>query len=166
MYSQFVGVAFGWGSESLTDIKYEDYKTNGLYCKSGLAFYNKEKKQAECADAKKITQKNRTLAFPYECDPTDNLEPCKIFYSDTDSFDVPCKCALDGTQKGYCSYILGTPWYAESRVKVKSLLFGNKCHTNDRDNFPSKLDICSTVDMKETQSAIEKDFDVNHWPYI
>jgi hypothetical protein len=31
----------------------------------------------------------------YECDPTDNENPCKIFYAEGKSFDVPCACALD-----------------------------------------------------------------------
>ena len=51
-------------------------------------------------------------------------------------------------------------------MKIKGLLFGNKCHTLDRYNFPSKLDTCSQVDINDIQEAIEKDFDVNHWPYV
>jgi len=40
MYSQEPGKTFGWMSESTTDIKFNDFLTNGKYCNTGLAFLN------------------------------------------------------------------------------------------------------------------------------
>ena len=62
-------------------------------------------------------QGDKVLESPYECDPTDNADPCVIYPYNilepdkgemvTKSFSVPCKCALDG-KKGYCDSVLGT----------------------------------------------------------
>lgn len=126
MYSQFEDFNFGWGSESLDKFKFEDFELNGQYCKSGLAFYNKDLKAGQCANTYKVMQGDKVLKAPYQCDPTDNELPCKIFYTKDKSFDVPCNCALDGKEvdghaNGYCSSILGTAEYAEALVKLKSV---------------------------------------------
>lgn len=64
-------------------------------------------------------QGKKVLTSPYECDPTDNENPCVIYPKNiledkgdviTEKFEVPCQCALDG-KKGYCSSILGTEEY-------------------------------------------------------
>ena len=102
---------------------------NGKYCNTGLAFLllgkedpndgNRRKYQSVCAAIDKINQGDKVLSSPYECDPSDNEVPCTIFPKNiledkgdvvTKSFDVPCKCALDG-KKGYCSLIIGSEEY-------------------------------------------------------
>ena len=170
LYSQFVEFNFGWrnknpdpGTESnprfTKEPTFEDYEHNGKYCKSGLARRipdgNTPSQTAECVDAVKIEQNGQKLSYPYECDPTDNDIPCKIYHSETESFDVPCKCALDGQKgkvkdakgnlvetasRGYCGSILGTPEYADALFYVKEMIFTNRCHTLDKDNASSKFD--------------------------
>ena len=103
---------------------------NGKYCNTGLAFLfysfkNEEKGedrkyQSVCASVEKIMQGDKVLESPYECDPTDNENPCTIYPKNilepdkgemlTKKFNVPCKCALDG-KKGYCSSVIGTEEY-------------------------------------------------------
>lgn len=38
MYSKDIGNTFGWSSADHTAPTYDDYKQNGKYCKSGIAF--------------------------------------------------------------------------------------------------------------------------------
>jgi hypothetical protein len=108
----------------------EDFEINGQYCNTGLAFlfysYIDEDKgeprkyQSVCGGVEKIMQGDVVLQSPYRCDPTDNENPCVIYPKNildadkgeqiTKSFEVPCKCALDGVN-GYCSSIVGTEEY-------------------------------------------------------
>lgn len=123
---------------------------NGQYCKSGLAFLNTNDGAAECTDAFAIKQNGVTLdvADNYRCDPTDNENPCQIFYSDNDYFDVPCMCSLQG-QEGYCAAILGTEVYMESLISLKRMLEKSNCHTGDRHNFQAQLDCNTEVESVE-----------------
>ena len=78
---------------------------------------------------------------------------------------MPCKCALDGTQKGYCEKIFGTP---EMQVNVKAIKYAlerSECHTLDRNNMRAQLD-CNSSNIKKLQEAIEAIFRVAHWPYV
>ena len=54
MYSQFVDFKFGWQSENLETPTFEDYRFNGQYCKSGMAFYNEKENAAQCAETIRI----------------------------------------------------------------------------------------------------------------
>jgi len=65
MYSQFIDFNFGWYSEDNNNPTFEDYRLNGQYCKSGMAFYNKDKNAGQCADTVKIMQGDKNLASPY-----------------------------------------------------------------------------------------------------
>ena len=130
----------------------------------------------------KIEQKGQKLEPPYECDPTDNdpSNAVKIFISETESFDVPCKCALDGEKgkvknsqgvevetasRGYSGSILGLPEYADALFYVKEMIFTNRCHTLDKENASSKFDTCATVAENILRDAIQKNFEVQNWPY-
>ena len=116
-------------------------------------------------DAVRVMQGDKTLvgSSNYECDPTDNDDPCKIFYTQDKFFTVPCKCALDG-EKGYCASILGTPEYAESLVTMKRMLEKSDCHTLDRHNFEAQLD-CNSERIS-LEPAISMHFNVKNWPYV
>lgn len=60
---------------------------------------------------------------------------------------------MDGTQKGYCSSIIGTEVFSQSRQKIKDLLEGNKCHTYDRFDWESKTDSCANSKNNIEQSV-------------
>jgi len=77
----------------------------------------------------------KSLASPYKCDPTDNEMPCKIYYSNTKFFTVPCECALDGKNTGFCGSVLGTKEYALALSKLKNMYEKSSCHTLDRYNM-------------------------------
>jgi hypothetical protein len=72
------------------------------------------------------------------------LKPCKIYYPISEEnkkperfahFTVPCKCALDGNNTGFCGSIIGTPEYALALTKLKNMYEKSSCHTFDRNNF-------------------------------
>jgi len=106
------------------------------------------------------------LTSPYECDPSDNNVPCKVFFKKDQSFEVPCKCALDNAGKGYCGNILGTPEYKDALYAMKEMVFTNRCHTLDRHNDASKFDTCASVDTSVLKAAVEKFFGIQYWPYM
>jgi hypothetical protein len=53
IYSQPEGTKFGWYSESEDAPTLEDFKKNGMYCESGLA-YPYSKNGARCTDMKEM----------------------------------------------------------------------------------------------------------------
>lgn len=120
-------------------------------------------------------QGDKVLESPYECDPTDNENPCVIYPKNilepdkgevvTKSFKVPCKCALDG-KKGYCSTILGTEEYKAGSSSQYLQREKSRCHTLDRDNYVSWLDCSTESNMDNIQGAIDWSFNLTHWPYI
>merc|ERR1712146_543688 len=92
---------------------------NGKHCIHGLATRKYDDNGfivAECIDVKKVEQDGPsgsvTINAPYQCNPSDNEKPCKFIFDpaagDNGKYEVPCKCALDGSQDGYCSEIIGT----------------------------------------------------------
>lgn len=154
MFSQFEddNFVFGWWSADPNNPTLEDFTMNGQYCKSGFAFKIPSNGpdpngigKAKCDTDLKIYQFDKELASPYECNAS-TQEPCKIYYPHNTKqkyIEVPCKCSLDGTDRGYCGSIIGTAAYKASRYSLKTLLEGNNCHTYDRDNWDSKMDSCS-----------------------
>jgi len=59
MYSQRPGYNYGWFSEdpeNLDSITPYDFEINGKYCKSGLAYYNKDIFSSTCTETSKIVQ--------------------------------------------------------------------------------------------------------------
>jgi len=61
---------------------------------------------------------------------------------------------VDGHPNGYCSQIIGTPEYAEALVKLKSMQEGNRCHTLDRHDYQSKLDLCANIKVNDLKEAV------------
>tara|TARA_B110000285_G_C15050936_1_gene576945 strand:- start:314 stop:478 length:165 start_codon:yes stop_codon:yes gene_type:complete len=51
------------------------------------------------------------------------------------SFDVPCECALDGKNTGFCAQVLGTEEYGFALAKLKNMYEKSSCHTLDRYNM-------------------------------
>ena len=82
-YSQDHGKFFGWKSKNYLQPTYDDYKFNGQYCKSGIAFPLNEN-QAQCTTTNHIEFEGKKLQSPYQCDPTDNEKYCKLFFNTTD----------------------------------------------------------------------------------
>lgn len=168
MFSQFAEFKFGWSSNDIENPTLDDYIINGQYCKSGLAYYDKSTKGAKCADTIKIMQDGNTLTPEknYSCNPLDNEKPCMIYYTPDEFLSVPCKCALDGSNNGYCASVIGTNEYRESRQLLKDTLEGNRCHTYDRDSWLSKMDDCAMRKEDQLPKAVDKNFEIEHWPYI
>lgn len=106
------------------------------------------------------------MKSPYACDPTDNEVPCKIWYKNDKSFDVPCFCALDGKNGGYCGNILGTQEYQDSKYILYLQREKSRCHTLDRSNFRSWLDCSQEQNIENIKAAIDWNFNITHWPYI
>ena len=119
LYSQDHGTRFGWDSEDPSNPTFEDYRFNGQYCKSGIAFAEKAT-GARCSSTDHIKFDGNKTMTPYACDPTDNGKQCSLFFNVTDytpaldaeqtSVDTPCRCALDG-DNGFCGSIMGTSEY-------------------------------------------------------
>jgi hypothetical protein len=96
---------FGWFSKNPSNPTFDDFKQNGLYCRSGLAFPSGPN-TALCTSTDHIKFKGKKIASPYQCDPSDNADFCQLNYNITVasiaipakqlSFNTSCKCALDG----------------------------------------------------------------------
>lgn len=70
LYSQQKGTNMGWKSNNpLNNLTAEDYRMNGMYCKSGLAFPLSEF-AGNCTATDKIFVNLQEVKFPYKCDPT------------------------------------------------------------------------------------------------
>lgn len=122
LYSQDHFTKFGWESADYKNPTYEDFKYNGQYCKSGLAFpdWNSTEEgneyTARCTSTDHIKFNHNRTEAPYKCDPTNNLEFCQLFFNVTiynagkeanqSYFEYPCQCAMDG-KNGYCGSVLG-----------------------------------------------------------
>ena len=76
MYSQDVGETFGW--EAPDAPTYKDFIRNGMYCTTGLA-YPISKFEARCARFKEMKFDGRTLAEPFECNPSDPTKKCQLY---------------------------------------------------------------------------------------
>ena len=60
----------GWKSNNpLNNLTAEDYRINGMYCKSGLAFPLSEF-SGNCTATDRVIVNSRRVEFPYKCDPT------------------------------------------------------------------------------------------------
>lgn len=148
---------------------------NGKHCENGLANYTTidrrnglEVKGSACTTVIKVMQGNKELFDPYECDPTENTLPCKLFFgTNADQFiETPCHCALDGTNRGYCASVLGTEAYKNALVPYKYMLERSDCHTLDRNNFRAQLDCNSGTKVNKLKDAVDAMFKVSHWPYM
>ena len=94
LYSQDHLTEFGWVSKDPTKPTFEDYKQNGLYCRSGLAFpyKNGTGNIAKCTTTDHIKFSKRKIASPYQCDPTNNEDFCQLNFNIT-----PASIAIPAT---------------------------------------------------------------------
>ena len=150
MYSQSELDEVAWEGSDHGNPTLEEYRKNGLYCKSGLAFPVKDlPDHGKCAIIDHVEFNGQTIEYPYQCDPKDNAIKCQMWFNITEPegsvkaeqsyYETECRCALDG-DKGFCGQILGTEHYKEEISKISSLLQQSNCHTNDRENYAALRD--------------------------
>lgn len=142
LYNADKGALFGWESADQLNPTEAEYERNGLYCKSGLAFQS-ESNQAMCIDleteddAKKdqfgIFFQEEKLDRPYKCAPKNPSDKCVIKFeipteaetftsqasSSLNFINTDCKCALTDQLSGFCSNVIGTPFYFEYTKKIR-----------------------------------------------
>lgn len=75
VYSQEDGVLFGWESSDINNPTQEDFKQNGQYCQSGLA-YPAGPDEARCTSFKEMKQADKVLPEPFACDPVNQEVQC------------------------------------------------------------------------------------------
>ena len=175
MYSQSELDEVAWEGADHDYPTIEEYRKNGLYCKSGLAFpVEGLPDHGKCAIIDHVEFNGETIEFPYQCDPKDNAIKCQMWFNITEPegsvkaeqsyYETECRCALDG-DSGFCGQILGTEYYKEEVSKISSLLQQSNCHTNDRENFASLRDQCSIAKEEEWDAAVDARYKLNYWPY-
>lgn len=191
LYSQEKGTTLGWYSESKTNPTEEDFKLNGRYCKSGLAYPMNENK-AMCTEFKEmkfagevIQPKAVTVNQTFPCNPQNQDDKCKLYFdvmgtkeeidytnlegSSRGYVENQCKCALtsDPTE-GYCSSVLGHDKYRKAMMAMKTVLSSSNCHTMDRGNLRAQKDGACGIGVKndEWRFAVDQLFNVTYWPYI
>lgn len=70
MYSQDDDTTFGWEAEDNKNPTLEDFKKNGKYCSSGLA-YPVDDDEARCTSFKQMKFNGKVTPYPYACNPED-----------------------------------------------------------------------------------------------
>jgi hypothetical protein len=82
LYSAELFTEFGWFTEKKDSYTFEDYKRNGKFCKSGLA-YNNKKDTAKCTTVDEVYQGKGggPLPVPYMCNPKDPHLKCKLAFT-------------------------------------------------------------------------------------
>lgn len=177
MYKAKDDTKFGWYSKDLKEPTEEDFKRNGRFCKSGLA-YQSAANEATCVSTSGIWFQNKKLNEPYKCSPQNPADKCTIY------FDIPtasqtftaegsrgfiktnCSCALTDQLDGFCSNVLGTNPYLKYTEEMQKMITKSNCHTLDRDNMRAQKDTCSLGQSDEWQLAVDLQFNVTHWPFI
>ena len=104
LYSADNFVEFGWYSESETKPLLQDFKDNGRFCKSGVA-YPTSPYDAKCTSTEMIKWDGDILESPYACDPENQDISCELHFK-IDEEDlkyskgnkakaqVPCMCSM------------------------------------------------------------------------
>eukprot|EP00347_Sterkiella_histriomuscorum_P013616 403364037 len=137
------------------------------------------------SDTKFTTQVEMTLNDSYACSPVNQTVPCKLRVDNSSltaaqltyaskgkrSFvEVPCKCDLSSSivnVTGYCGSVIGTSIYTNAVAAKLNVLQKSKCHTLDRADMRAQKDPCGIgTNNEEWRFAVEKVFNVTHWPYI
>merc|ERR1711957_694962 len=121
----------------------EDYRRNGMYCVTGLA-YNSAENEATCVDTSEVVFRDQVLDNPYKCDPTHPEERCYIKFDTShsepawidlgknDRISVNCSCGLEDESSGYCKDVIGTDPYIKYARQMYYTLSNSNCHTLDR----------------------------------
>lgn len=83
LYSQEKGTNMGWHSPNpLNNLTADDYRINGMYCKSGIAFpLPNNPNSGNCTATDNIMFQNRRIPFPFKCDPTNQANRCLVNYN-------------------------------------------------------------------------------------
>jgi hypothetical protein len=116
-----------------------------------------------------ITFNGQTLASPYACTPTDTSVKCKLVWGTggSDSTDVDCVCAMDGTSSGYWGSVAGTSDYFYYGEAIRNVLEASSCHTLDRENLRAQRDPWGiTKSSGQWRYAAQRQFNVTYWPWI
>ena len=83
------GTKFGWEA-AISDTNspdLEDYRRNGHYCASGLA-YESAKGEATCVSTSQVVFNGKVLDETYACDPMDPDVKCYIKFDTSSSTPV------------------------------------------------------------------------------
>lgn len=135
IYNAEVGTKFGWESakEDTDSPDLEDYRRNGQYCLTGLA-YNSALNEATCVATSSVEFKSssdptsdppKKLEAPYPCNPEHPQDRCHIKFDTSastsqwlsvgqrDKISVNCSCSLSDETTGYCKDVIGTDPYVK-----------------------------------------------------
>ena len=151
------GTTFGWFSKNSTFPTEEDFKNNGRFCTSGIAF-NSDKNTAQCTSSTGIFYNNAPLEAPYACDPRFPYNYCQIRFNLDGSnsnyvsvgsrgfVNATCRCSLSEDKKltntGYCGSVLGTDLWQEYIMQKQFVLQNTQCHSADQNNLRAQRDAC------------------------
>lgn len=86
LYSQSLGVAFGWKEVSVGEDSptLEDIKHNGQYCTSGLAYKVVDEEtgtvEAKCSLVERVSFDDEDIESPFKCDPTIQENMCHYHF--------------------------------------------------------------------------------------
>lgn len=81
--------------------------------------------------------------------------------------NTDCKCAMTDFETGFCGSVIGTEFYEEYVAAKKELYAVNKCHTLDREDMLAHKDSCGVgTGDNRWEWAVNKQFNITHWPYI
>jgi len=68
---------------------------------------------------------------------------------------------------GFCESVIGTDIYTKYAAAKKLLYEKSSCHTLDRENLRAHRDKCGIGDFTdEWRFAVDRQFNVTHWPYV
>lgn len=175
VYSAVEGTKFGWSSADTLQPEIEDFKRNGRFCKSGLAYHSGDG-EATCAKTSSIEFQSKTLNDPYKCSPQNPDDKCKILFdipvseqpfTDNGSrafVETQCRCALTDQLTGFCDEVIGTLPYESYTQQKRLTLERSQCHTLDRDDLLAQKDSCGRA--SDWRLLVDSAFNVTHWPYI
>lgn len=117
--------------------------------------------------------------MPFSCSPQDASKKCQIrfdvdladedFSRDAERWFVntDCKCSMSDTISGFCDGLVGMDENFKAVEAMKIVLDKSKCHTLDRYDMRAQKDSCGIGTKNEQwRFAVEKMFNVTHWPYI
>ena len=179
------GDKFGWetkfgSKKNQPDL--EDFRHNGKFCKTGLAFQSAPN-EATCVSTKSVIIDGKEAEAPYQCNPADYDNKC-VFKFDAEKYanqawldlqgttndriNVNCSCSLEDEVTGYCSDVIGTDAYIKYARQMYYVLSNSNCHTLDRYDIRAQRDLCG-LPVKTDQEwwfAVSHRFNVTHWPYI
>ena len=130
-----------------------------------------EDDEAQCTDTDKIEFDGKETNAPYNCAATDPNKKCSIFFesgtANEGSIDVFCRCSMSDSKSGFCESVIGTDEFAKAMEAKKHLYEKSECHTLDRENMRAQRESCGVgAFTDEWRFAVDKQFNITHWPYV